>query len=439
MAAAVASIIAAALLILNMPAVKTTLCPHEHWEQGKCVQCGKECDHKKWSNGYCRFCGIKCAHDWDEGECRNCNLVCRHGQYRDEICVICGVECGHRLWEKGICRECGAACEHRWKHGICDICAYECDHPSHDLETQACEICGEKIPHHFVKGKCNCGAEPVFYDDFLPDEYYEPCDHPGTVESFVYRQQYYQYGDYYVYKYINIYLPYGYTENRKYNVVFLIHGGGDDETSWTTQPYYLYGKKIVLKNVYDHMIEDKVCEPFIVVSPTTFMDQNHTSDSGIEHMAREIREVLLPYIAEHYSTYAEDGSLEEIGRARMHFGIGGLSNGSLYAHNSGMMMNFDLFGNFACFSGNNEPYEVAAAINSGAWSELPIGVYYAGAGTYDGQQENSYYGFHTIIDSTDRLVEGENAFYFDIVGGHDWKIWNTHIFNAMQLMFPDLE
>jgi hypothetical protein len=49
---------------------------------------------------------------------------------------------------------------------------------------------------------------------------------------------------------------------------------------------------------------------------------------------------------------------------------------------------------------------------------------------------NTYYGFQIIVENTARLTEGENAFYRDVNGGHDFSVWNVNIFNALQMAFP---
>lgn len=70
-----------------------------------------------------------------------------------------------------------------------------------------------------------------------------------------------------------------------------------------------------------------------------------------EQFVRELREDILPFIVQNYSTYAADGSAEAISAARDHFAYAGLSMGSIYAYNSVMPLCLDLFAWFGCFSG----------------------------------------------------------------------------------------
>ncbi len=194
-----------------------------------------------------------------------------------------------------------------------------------------------------------------------------------------------------------------------------------------------------MKNIYDNMIDQKLCKPMIIVCPTTYNGPYYSNEGGTEHMARELRETILPFVADHFSTYAASGTIADLQEAREHFGIGGMSNGALYALNSGMQRDFDLFSNYICFSGNSEPYAVAEAINSESWKNLPISYFFAGAGYYDSQWQNTYYGFQIIVDQVDRLSEGKNAFYRDVNGGHDFSVWSVNIFNALQMAFPEVK
>ena len=415
--------------------VHQSLCRHQNWENGVCTACGLACEHDAWENGRCAACGLPCEHRWENGRCTVCGSACVH-EWENAKCQTCGLRCDHPIYNHGVCTVCGTACSHDFREGICVICGEVCGHANHDPITQQCTFCGLKIPHSFIHGKCACGAVPVFYDNLLPSEFYQECEHPGTVQKQTYIQKLHYQGDEEVTKNLNVYLPYGYTGQEKYNVLVLIHGGGDDEDSWLTKEYD-FGFPLIMKNIYDNMIEQKLCRPLIIVCPTTYNGPYYSNDGGLEQMAAELRETILPYVAEHYSTYAESGSLTDLQAAREHFGIGGMSNGALYALNSGMQMDLDLFSNFICFSGNSQPYAVAEAINSETWKDLPISFFYAGAGYYDGQWQNTFYGFQIIVDQTDRLTEGENAFYRDIDGGHDFGVWNVNIFNALQMAFPE--
>lgn len=170
--------------------------------------------------------------------------------------------------------------------------------------------------------------------EYIPAEYKSPSEHPGmlekltyqTWESFSYEERTQE-----LTKEAWVYLPYGYSEDQKYNVFYLSHGGWSNETTvmGTDQ------KPSSFKYVIDHAIEDEKIQPLIIVLPT----YNNTSgkDSGDYSLALQLTDQfhnelvndLIPAVEGKYSTYAENTSLEGIKASRDHRGFGGFSMGSV--------------------------------------------------------------------------------------------------------------
>ena len=70
----------------------------------------------------------------------------------------------------------------------------------------------------------------------------------GTVESITYTtKDYYGTGEEMT-KPAYVYLPYGYDAEKQYNVLFLMHGGGGDETEWAIHTEFST-VKLVLDNL----------------------------------------------------------------------------------------------------------------------------------------------------------------------------------------------
>ena len=272
-------------------------CGHETWINGECAYCGYRCPHGEWEDGKCTVCGLPCSHEWKDSVCTVCGVTCEHPNFTDGVCDVCGFRCPDHRYENGVCPTGGHRCEHEWEDGVCSKCGMVCGHENHDKHSRICPVCGSTVCHHYVYGVCACGAKPEIYDAWLPAEYYEACDHPGTVERISYTQPLLAYGGVEVQKNMNVYLPYGYDDSRQYDVLILIHGGWDDENSWMTAEYDDYGFTIVLKNIYDNMIERKLCEPMIIVCPTTYNEEGYEMDSGYEGFAQELRETVFPYVA----------------------------------------------------------------------------------------------------------------------------------------------
>lgn len=170
--------------------------------------------------------------------------------------------------------------------------------------------------------------------EYIPDSYRTPAAHQGTLEKLTYETwESFSYDEHSqkLTKEAWIYLPYGYSEDRQYNIFYISHGGWSDETTLMgtdRNPTYF-------KNVVDHAIEDGKMVPMILV----YMTYNNTSgsDSGDYSLAikltdqyhNELVNDLIPAVEEKYSTYAEDTTPEALKASRDHRGFGGFSMGSV--------------------------------------------------------------------------------------------------------------
>ena len=148
----------------------------------------------------------------------------------------------------------------------------------------------------------------------MPDNYTQEADHGGHVETVSYTTDY---NGQIITKEANVYVPYGYDESKKYNVFYLMHGRGGTYKSWLG----VNGKR-EFKNVLDHMIEDKIIKPLIVVTPGLAYEYGK-DDDVMNGTAMEIAKNLVPVIDNQYSTYGD----------RNHRCMGGFSmGGSLTWH-----------------------------------------------------------------------------------------------------------
>ena len=374
-------------------------------------------------------------HTWEDGICTICEEECDHN-WTDGVCTKCGKHCSHEVFDGNMCKECGFECDHDWRRGVCKLCGYVCPHSMHDSKTHVCLDCGQLVTHHYVSGRCTiCATTPRFSYNVLPDDYYTICEQQGTVEEIEYKTQYYASGRALT-KTAHVYLPYNYDSEGQYNVLFVVHGLGGTSRAMISQQISYDGQTYCMQNLYDRMIMEKDCEPFIVVGINTRIREY---ESMYEQIALELKNDLIPYIVEHYATYAENSSLDAIKAARQHFGMAGLSMGSIYTFNSGLAMDLDVFGNFAAFAGNSDPQMVAKKANEELLSKYPIYCLFSGSGIVDGGQGQQFEAYQWIYESTPRLQSGINSFYVSPEGGHEWKVWVTQMYNALQVMFQGLD
>ena len=389
--------------VLSAEAVETAVCTHR-FENGVCSSCGKECSHE-FEDGVCTVCGKVCAHEFEDGVCRICGMVCSH-EFEDGICSVCGEECTHDF-----------------QNGVCSICGYVCPHEHHG-EDLKCDLCGELCWHHYEGGRCTvCGKAFTPLLKMPEPEWFAPCGHPGTVEEVNFANEN---GDPRLCK---VYLPYGYDPEQQYDTAFLLHGDPGDRGDWIDAVHSHGGRSWRLCDLYDHMIENHICPPVIIISPEY---HSWSYATGYEQLARELHTVVLPQIAEKYGTYAEDGSPASLQKARNHFLFGGLSRGAMYAYGSLLPYCGDICSNFVLMSGGTHDGGVCQVVSE---SPDPLHLLYVTSGENDGafRAETLYNG---LLDSTDALQDGVNCRLEILPGmGHRWDNWTACIFNALQLAF----
>ena len=136
----------------------------------------------------------------------------------------------------------------------------------------------------------------------MPEAMLKECDKKGTVERFEYDTFTYDEGDSKpMHKGAWVYLPYGYDAGKKYNVLYLLHGGAVNEDWW----FKMFPDTVT---ILDNMVNDGVCEPCIIVTPTYYRgDAQFDKEKGeylTEHFAIELRKDLIPAVEAHYSTFA---------------------------------------------------------------------------------------------------------------------------------------
>ena len=113
-----------------------------------------------------------------------------------------------------------------------------------------------------------------------------------------------------------VYVPYGYDESKKYNVFYLMHGGGESEETCFNDD------GINIDVMLDNMIANGDIEPMIVVTPTF-----NKAPDGAGDVWKEMRETIIPYVENKYSTYAENTSIDGLKASRYHRAYGGFSMG----------------------------------------------------------------------------------------------------------------
>ncbi len=281
-------------------------------------------------------------------------------------------------------------------------------------------------------------------DSFIDDSFFEPCEQQGSVVTLSYLTRDYHYGTEGNYpKKLNAYLPYGYTEDRPYNVLFLLHINGANENFWFPGELAYESRYVKLTDVLDNMIARGLCEPMIVVSTCDYITNDaavaHDSVRDYDQFGHEFANEILPLVVEELSTYAAGSSRSEIAEAREHFGVAGASFGSYMTRNSVLAPNLDLCANFAMIGGGSLRQDALREEWSSAGlkpENYPIHRLYIVEGEWDDrvEPERSY----RALQGWTELFNADNLRYTMIRSAtHDVREWVNGVFNSAQLFFRD--
>ncbi len=282
----------------------------------------------------------------------------------------------------------------------------------------------------------------------LPEEYYQTMDGGGrlenlnytTYESFTYEEK-----SQILEKRAVVYLPEGYDENKTYNVLYLMHGGWSNETTYLGSPE---DGKNMFANVLDHAIANGEVDPLIVVAPT----YNNTSpeDSGDYSLAiqltdqyhNELMNDLIPAVIDAYSTYAENNTYEEIVNTRDHRAFAGFSMGSVQTWRT-FQYNLNAFRYFMPSSGNagNSGEAYAQLVRNQGYTADDFFIFAA-----SGTDDFAYSSFKAQIQAmagnemftvADNEQEG-NLYFLEKEGySHDGYAAMTYFYNGLTWLFKD--
>ncbi|MCF0069664.1 esterase [Dyadobacter sp. CY261] len=223
-----------------------------------------------------------------------------------------------------------------------------------------------------------------------------------------------------------IYTPPGYdASTEKYPVLYLLHGGGEDQRGWATQ-----GKTNL---ILDNLIAEGKAKPMLIV----MMDGNLGSPLGPGSLAtagdgflklfeNELKQGAIPFVESTYRVQTNAAN-----RALAGLSMGGIQ--TLYAG----VKNTDMFSSLGVFSsgwfGNNNalsgPHYEFAKANAGKIN-TDLKNFWISMG---GPEDIAYKNCKIMLSKYDEL--GIKYKYSEYPGGHTWPVWRHDLFEFSQLLF----
>jgi enterochelin esterase-like enzyme len=217
-----------------------------------------------------------------------------------------------------------------------------------------------------------------------------------------------------------IYTPPGYDQNtnEKYPVLYLLHGGGEDERGWATQ-----GRTDL---ILDNLIAEEKAKPMLVVMLDGNMGAGGFSENVLRAFENELKRSVIPFVEQHYRVKTDAKS-----RALAGLSMGGIQ--TLYAG----MKNTELFSYLGVFSSGwfaNQPalstphYDYIK--NNNTIIENNLKLLWIAMG---GKEDIAYNNCKVMLSKFDEL--NLKYTYSEYPGGHTWPVWRNNLYNFAQLLF----
>lgn len=217
-----------------------------------------------------------------------------------------------------------------------------------------------------------------------------------------------------------IYTPAGYdvSTNEQYPVLYLLHGGGEDERGWSTQ-----GKTDL---IMDNLIAAGKAKPMLIVMMDGNMPSAGFNSGALKAFEAELTQAVIPFVEQNYRT--QKGAAN---RALAGLSMGGIQ--TLYAG----LYHTDLFAYLGVFSSGwlpayqktvDEQYEYINQNKAGIDTQLKLLWIAMG-----GKEDIAYQNCQNMLKEFDRLKLKYT--YSEYPGGHTWPVWRNNLYNFAQLLF----
>ena len=279
----------------------------------------------------------------------------------------------------------------------------------------------------------------------IPKDLKTANEHKGTREVFTYQTKVYDIngnGTTTVEKKADVYLPYDYDETKNYNVLYLMHGGGEDYSYWLT-------KEKDTMPVLDNIFANEIAEACIIVAPSFYTGTSSTGSMNSEAtdvFQYEFRNDLVPEIEKEYATFCDgDTSPEKLIKTREHRGFAGLSMGSMTSIRSALLGCLDICAYISSMSGgydadDNDGQRGFAKVEEAVtdtFKDYPVKYWLNQNGT-DDIALTPHQALNNLVLSEldDYFVEEQNYKWILFPGGqHNFDAWLVHLYNTLLVFF----
>ncbi len=218
-----------------------------------------------------------------------------------------------------------------------------------------------------------------------------------------------------------VYTPpdYDFKPNVKYPVLYILHGGGEDERGWAFQ-----GKADL---ILDNLIADKKAKPMIIIMPDGNVGELGFGENTLRMFEAELVRSVIPFVEKNYRVKSDAKD-----RALAGLSMGGIQ--TLYAG----LNNTNLFSYLGIFSSGwilpmqskiaDAQYGIMEKNINKIKSNLKL--LWIGVG---GKEDIAYNNCQAMLAKFDAMKIKYD--YFSYPGGHTWPVWREDLFKFAPLLF----
>ena len=217
-----------------------------------------------------------------------------------------------------------------------------------------------------------------------------------------------------------MYTPPGYDENigEKYPVLYIMHGGGEDQRGWATQ-----GKTDL---IIDNLLADKKAVPMIIVMVDGNMPLNAFGEDALKAFEKEMKRNVIPFVEKNYRVKAK----------AQYRAVAGLSMGGIQTLYVGIR-NTDMFSYLGVFSSGwfanqkeltDPQYEYWK--NNADKINANLKQFWISQG---GKEDIAWQNCQIMRSKLDEMKIKYS--YSEYPGGHSWPVWRNNLYNFAQLLF----
>jgi enterochelin esterase-like enzyme len=218
-----------------------------------------------------------------------------------------------------------------------------------------------------------------------------------------------------------VYTPPGYNTDpgRRYPVLYLQHGWGEDETAWSNQGH--------ANLIMDNLIANEATQPFLIVM--TYGMTNDTPIGGlasfdIEPFQTVLVDELIPYIDANFRTLSD----------QPHRALAGLSMGGMETRWIGLE-NVDTFSHFGIFSGGSISLD---DVNNTDGFKDKVKLVFVSYGSRELDGDRAGRGGNPVADVDAIKQAGINSvFYVSPDTAHEFLSWRRSLREFAPLLFQD--